>query len=92
MDGAVEEHVAISENGKFYIQGLLDGRIFAGEVVQFESQVKNHMSKKVGNVFFSLFQEAGFIKCSQTTGLNLSLTRSLAVLNVPIQLSDTLYS
>jgi len=55
MDGAVEEHVAISENGKFYIRGLLlGGRIFAGEVARFELQVKNHTSKKVSNFLFSL--------------------------------------
>ncbi|KAF8526274.1 hypothetical protein BU17DRAFT_40645 [Hysterangium stoloniferum] len=78
MEGTVEEHIVVGDNGKMYMRGkILGGRLVTGEQSCLEFQVKNHTPKK-------------------TAGLSLTLSRSLrlhgAASNVPVQLSDSLFS
>ena len=65
------EGVTVGENGKIWVQGrVVGGLVVAGESACVELQVKNHSSKRVGNVvlanetkpnFFSDYGSANFV-------------------------------
>ncbi|GJJ08717.1 hypothetical protein Clacol_002936 [Clathrus columnatus] len=76
MEGTVEEHVVIGENGKVYVRGkLVSGRAIVGEKGCLELHVKNQTSKKTTGL---------------TLALTRSLHLCGAGNSIPVQLTDTL--